>query len=791
MDAGAASRLAAAPPLAGLAPATIAALAHHARERRLARGEALLRAGEVAGALYVVVDGRLRAVAGHGTAGAHDLAVLSAGTVIGEIAALAGGRREATVVADTAATVIELDHAGVELLLEREPEVAQRLAALATARLHDARLARQIADLFPDADAQARRALLDGVDWLALAAGETLVRRGDPADAAYVVVAGRLRVLADDAAGPADADATGRARSAPTERASDEPPAEVGPGELVGEAALVDGGVRAATLVAVRESQLARLPRELLLEALRHRPEALLGIVRTALRRSAGPRSARGGERRCVALVAVHPHVDVPAIAHELLATLSATEAAGLLTASDADAALGRPGIAAAEPGGPAALRLGHWLHEQEHHAATLLLHADAAFPAWHDVALRQADHVVYLADAAAEPTPTAAERRAHAVCAAGRATAGGHGDRGARARPRASLVLLHAGRDDRAGAPRGTARWLELRAVDACYHVRQDRAGDHARLARTLAERPVGVVLSGGGARGFAHLGAVRALEEAGVPIDVIGGTSIGAAMATFVALGHPAEERVPRAKATLGKTMDWTLPVAALVKGARMTELADRQVEGRDIEDLWLPWFAVSTNLSRAELTVHRRGPLLKALRASTAIPGVIPPVVYGDELHVDGGVLDNLPMRTMRRLNPRGPVVAIDVAEPPGLRAHEDFGLSVSGWRLLAGRVFGRRRSPRVPAVATTLTRAMLAGSSRERDESLAEGQCDRYIRLELPRCGLLDFEAADRLIAAGYESAAPRAQAWAEALATGGVRTPSAAGAEIGDNAPWDW
>ena len=780
MSAQLARQLAVAAPFAGASPETIEAVAAHARELRLAANEVLLAEGDEFGGLYVLIEGRLQVLTGQQGEDAHKLAMLDAGAVLGEIAALAGGRREATVVAHSAAVVVAIEPAGVELLLERKPEVARSLADLAMVRLHEAELARQLQDLFPDVDETTRKALLAGVDWVRLAAGEPLVRRGDPADAAYVVVYGRLRVV-DDAAEDGNpgraANGTrgvGATRGVRASRPGDlaalgEPSAEVGAGELVGESALLDDGVRNATLVAIRETRAARLSREHLLQALAGRPAALLGIARTALRRAAEFRGARGGTRRCVALVAVSPQVDLPQVARRTLACLAPTDSATLLTAGDADAALGRPGLAAAEPEGPAAYRLAQWLQKQEQRHQTLLLHADGAHPAWHDVALQHADHVVLVADASADPAPTAAEGRVRSVLSARQGTRDDH------TLTRESLVLVHPDRGPGAEAPHGSARWGRVRSVDAILHIRRGHRGDLARLARWLAERPIAVVLSGGGARGFAHLGAVRALEDAGVPIDLLGGTSIGAAMATFVALGHPADERLARAKATLQGMMDWTPPVAALVKGARMTALAERQVAGRDIEDLWLPWFAVSTNVSRADLAVHRHGPLLKALRASTAIPGVVPPVVYGDELHVDGGVLDNLPIRTMRQLNPRGPVVAVDVAETEGLHAPDDLGLSMSGWGLLARRLLPGVRSPRVPTLATTLTRSMLAGSSRERELAVAEGHCDLYLRLDLPRCGLLDFNEADRLEEAGYRAAAPRARQWAKELTAAGGLT----------------
>ena len=741
-----ADRLAATEPLAGLRPHVARAVAEHTRERHLQAGETLIEQGQVPGHVYIVVTGQLRAVLDHGAASAHDLGTLGAGAVLGEVAVLTGGRREATVLAATAATVLEVSAAGLELLLEREPEVAGRLAELATVRLRQAQLARQVANLFPEVDAPGRDAIVTEVEWVSLAAGEQLVQRGEPADAAFIVVSGRLRVLSDEAGSGVLAD--------------------VGPGELVGEMALVEGGTRGATLVAMRDTHVARLGRDKLLAALRGHPETLLGVARTALQRAASTGAPRGGERRSVALVAVHPSVDLPAFAGALVPELQRTGSARLVTPRDVDEALGSPGFAQADPRGPGAARVTHWLQEQEQRHDTLLLQADVEFGAWNEVVLRNADHVVLVADAQAGPAPTAVEQRVGDVLRARQ------GLRGGVVLLRESLVLLHAG--GLSEPPRGTRRWLAPRSVDACFHVRRDHPRDHARLARIVAERPVGLVLSGGGARGFAHLGVMRALEEAGVPVDIVGGTSIGAVMAAFLALDYGAQKRAARAQATVPRIMDWTLPVAGLVKGRRMVDLADQELGGRDMEDLWLPWFAVTTNLTRSEVSVLRGGSGPKALRATVAIPGIVPPVVYGDELHVDGGVLDNLPVRPMRRLNPRGPVIAVDVTLSSGLRAREDFGLSVSGWGLLARRLLAGRKAAAPPSIATTLVHAMIAGSSRERDRIVAEGLSDLHLDLELPRCGLLEFDAAERIIAAGYQAAAPRVRAWAATSRAQGQR-----------------
>lgn len=738
-----AERLAASLP-GEVSPEKLRALVPRARERHLQPGETLLRQGEAAAHIYVVVTGRLRAEVHDGSDAPHRFTPLEAGTVLGEIAVLTGGRREATVVAETAVTIIELAVADFQRLLASDPECAQRITELATQRLRETQLARQLKRLFPEVSESGRNAILASVDWMHLQAGEYLVRRGDPADCAYVLVSGRLRVTDDEGARVGGA--------------------EVGPGELVGEMALVEGGSRSATLVAVRDAQVARIARDAFLDALRDHPEALLRIAQMALQRTMSNNIQKQGEdRRTIALVALHPQVDLPAFAGALATELARVDIAGLLTQTHAQETAGAQGLAVAGPGSPGFARLAQWLQEQEVRYDTLLLQTSADWGPWNDLVLRHADHVVLVADAAADPAWTAAETRSHDAL-------GARVDRHSASRVRQSLVLVHAERGPgETECPCGTARWLEPRSVDACYHLRRGHADDLSRLARILAERPITLVLSGGGARGLAHLGVMRALREAGVPVDVVAGTSIGAVIATLVALDIEPEEQAALAKTVLTRSLlDWTLPLVGLIKGSQMRERADFVTGGRDIEDLWLPLFIVSTNLTRSQVAVHRQGSITRALRASTTIPGVLPPVVYGDDLHVDGGVLDNVPVEPMRRAYPRGQIIAVDVAEATGVPAREDFGLSVSGWGLLARRLLPGTRAPQVPGIAATLIQSMLAGSSQGRDRVISGDLADLYLDLDLPRCGLFQFEAADRIIAAGHAAATARVREWTASL-----------------------
>src|SRR5260370_27341433 len=245
-------------------------------------------------------------------------------------------------------------------------------------------------------------------------------------------------------------------------------------------------------------------------------------------------------------------------------------------------------------------------------------------------------------------------------------------------------LVLLH---DGSASAGQSAQQWRNLLAIDLVCHVRSDNTDDVARLARLLNGKAIGLVLGGGGARGFAHLGILRALREAQIAMDLIGGCSIGAMVGATVALEWDdveIRERLRRAFVDSNPITDYTLPFLALVKGRKVARRLEEHFGGIRIEDLWRPFYCVSTNLTAGNLAVHRQGRLADALRASLSIPGLLPPVVIDGEAHVDGGMMNCLPIDVM---SPRcSAVMGVDVANDPLRTPFPEIDETPSFWHLL---------------------------------------------------------------------------------------------------------
>ena len=272
------------------------------------------------------------------------------------------------------------------------------------------------------------------------------------------------------------------------------------------------------------------------------------------------------------------------------------------------------------------------------------------------------------------------------------------------------------------------------------------------ARLARMVTGCAPGLVLAGGGARGFAHLGAIRALREAGVPLDLVGGTSMGAIIAAGVACGWHEEEHLARTRAAFvdNKPLtDVTLPLISLFRGRKVSKLLQEHFEDRAVEDTWLPFYCVSTNLTASRVAVQRRGPLWRALRASVSIPGVMPPVVEAGEILVDGAVINHFPVDVMDLFG-RGPVIGVDIAGGRALPAEVDS--------LDAGLVtnFLRLRGGKAPDIVSILTRAGTVSSTAQAKE--LRRHVTLFLEPPLDSVDLLDWKSFERCIEIGYRHTA---------------------------------
>jgi len=707
----------------------IAALDHVA----LAPGATLMRQGDAGDELYLVLDGRLSVGVEHDDGTTTTVDEIGPGGVVGEMALLTGAPRSATVQSIGRCDLARLSRADFERLAAHYPEALQEFLRRILPRLRRTQLVRVLTELFGDLDEAALRAIEARLAWVPLAGGATLFREGDGGDDVYIVVNGRLRVTTTDRDG--------------RERVLE----EIGRGAAVGELALLTGETRAATVVAVRDSDLLRLSKAAFDELTDTQPRAMMQVARAAatrLRRGARRKVQRLRTARTLALVPAHANIPVALFARRLEQALARGESTLRLGSADVDRLLARPGIAQTGDDSVIHDAIVAWLSGQERDHGCLLLEADAEWTPWTRRCLRQADRVLIVARAGDDPAPGPLESALR--------------DAGAHARR--ELVLIH---DDATAMPTGTAAWLEARELAAHHHVRLGNERDVGRVARRVSGLATGLVMGGGGARGFAHIGMLRALSEDGIDVDVVGGTSFGGLVAAACAAGMPVERMMELAQAfaSRSKLLDRTLPMTSLLAGAKVTRILGQLFGEQRIEDLWTPLFLVSSGLSRASVVLHRHGEVWKAVRASTAIPAIFPPMLGDDgEVLVDGNVMNNMPLDIMRELCENGPVLGLNPMPTADKVKAYRFGASLSGWSALFGRLgwFGIRT--RAPSILGLAMRATEINSANRMRQPSFRALADLIVEPPLAEYPILAFDKYAPIVDIGYRSAKEALAGW---------------------------
>ncbi|MET0498802.1 MAG: patatin-like phospholipase family protein [Steroidobacteraceae bacterium] len=559
--------------------------------------------------------------------------------------------------------------------------------------------------VFAGLDAALLDSIADAIEWFALPGGQILFDVDDPADGLYFVVSGSLGAYAPTQNGRRRL--VGRAMT----------------GETVGEMALISGKPRNATVIALRDSELGRLPRAAFEELMLSHPQGLLRISQLMVQRLESSQRQVRGRRAVPRTFAVVPN--------ETGAGAS-TFAAQLATHLEK---IGRTELVWNQRGTD---RTSAWFHNIERANEFVVYVCDASPTNWSKLCLRQADAVLLLAraDSTHRQWPQFATPES------------------ALANQRTELVLQHQG----AIKPGSTAAWLDARPGVPQHHV--CNASDIGRVARLLAGRALGIVLSGGGARGFAHIGVLRAIREAGITLDAIGGTSIGAIIAAGYAMQWSDEELTMRVKRSFVDTNplnDYTLPFVSLVSGRKVSRLLQREFADVAIEDMPLPFFCVSANLTSGQLAVHRRGELWRWLRASVAIPGVLPPVVYNGELFVDGAAINNLPVEVMREAG-IGRIIGVDVGSDRAFTSESPDSDAPPFWKLLE---WFRGRKQRVN-ILQILWRAGMINSAGNR--AARHELSDLLLQPPLEAIDMLNWKGFDRAIAAGYSYTEQRLKEW---------------------------
>lgn len=693
----------------------------------LQAGDTLFRQGDSGGFFCIVYSGALQASVTQKDGSVDVLSILGPGQTLGEIQLLIGGTRSADVSAVADARLIKLTKTAFDRLASSSPEIVQRFADIIRTRLRRSQLVEILPHLYGPVTPDMLSFIEETVEWVHLPFGQTLFRQGDHETALYLLVSGRLQVCVNDKAG------------------GERKVAEIRRGEIVGEMAMFTGDTRTATVYAMRDSDLVRISREAFEQIIASHRNVMMYFIQFIVKRMQAMSAVAPRHERSLSLAVVPGSPDAPlgAFTSSLTTSLARHGTTLHLSSAIVDRHWGISGMAQESGTAANSIRLNAWLDEQESNFTNIVYEADAANTPWTLRCLQYADRSMILALADADPTPGPLERSLFAS------------DSGMNRFHRV-LVLVHA---DGSRLPTGTSRWLQQRQVESHHHIRRNNDADMQRLARISTGNAIGLVLGGGGARGFAHIGVMRALNEAGIPIDMVGGTSMGSMIASMYAMGmdHATMIGAQKEFITHKPFKEFSLPFISLVRSKRLDHIMKDLYQEVTVEDMWLNFFCISSNLTTAEMNVHRNGTLWKAVRASTALPGIVTPVIENNRLLVDGGLFNNVPADIMKTLC-GGNVIMVNVSPEEDLLIPDSITKPPSDMEVLWSYLNPFKQKIGFPRLQDIMMRTIMVGSERMKIET--SKSADYIFSPNLDRFGLLEFDAIDEIIETGYRYAQER-------------------------------
>jgi predicted acylesterase/phospholipase RssA/CRP-like cAMP-binding protein len=510
---------------------------------------------------------------------------------------------------------------------------------------------------------------------------------------------------------------------------------------------IISGRLRAKTIYAVRHSSVVKMNLALLNRYIYTDPTLMRKIAHSVITRQKQllhPKKRTAVKQLTFTLIRHGQTTAIHDLANSLASLIEDNGNTLVMDSQNFDDFFGQQGIAQSPIDTPIQPVIAARLSELEHRYKFILLIADKENSPWTERAIGQSDRVLIIADSDADPGISVIEETLENQVT----------------HIRRDLVLLHPVETE---SPSGTAAWLEPRNVSTHYHLRKGDPTHLARLARRLTGRAVGLICSGGGARGYAQLGTYKAILELDIPIDYIAGTSMGAISAGTMACGYSYEKGKELAKycTDLGVT-DLTLPLASIAASKNVSQICQHIYGSRLIEDLWTPFFCISSNLTKAERVVHQRGSLWRAVRASMSIPGVFLPIVEDGDVLVDGGVMDNYPVQLMQDIAESTRLIGVNVNPYIERSVTFDYDTSLSGWRILFSRLNPFSRKLHAPSIMGTILRSLDVNSMKMTKEiaSLLELNITPDIR----RFTMNDYAKWKAISQCGYDESYDLLKEW---------------------------
>lgn len=694
----------------------------------LKEGEILIEQGTPGDAMYLVVLGQLEA---RDAATNTTLNPLNVGDAVGEIALFTGQERSATVVAVEPSEVISITRNKYNQLVTQYPKLQAQLPEIVLPRIRRLALSKSLNRLLGNLTPEQFAEIESVIEWVYLNHGEVLFNDDDVSDAMYILVRGRLSVSSDH-----------------LQDGEYKQIGEVEFGETVGEVGLLSDAPRTATVAATRDSILAKLTSDAYLKLSEKNPKITTSIARLVVERQRAfmtPQKSKRVDTLTFTIVPLTERIDTQSFAEQFIQQTSVFGESLAVSASKFDDMYGYEGASQTPLNDDTGVAIRSWMAELEEKVTYLTYIADRDWTAWTQRCVSQSDRVLLLASGNDNPHLRRTEEMLKQQFP----------------HIRQELILLHP---ENTEFPSGTAQWLDARTVRNHHHVRQGDSSHIRRAARRLTGHATGVVFSGGGARGYSHIGVVRALQENNVIIDMACGTSMGSLISGGLVL-HGQYDELYKYAGMYGSRkvlFDFTFPIVSVMASNKVSSVMESFFGDYSIEDMWIPWFAITTNLTKQEPVVNKRGLLKDVVRASISLPAVFSPVIRDGDVYVDGSVMNNFPLDVMHDWIEGGTIIGT-IAKSSGKSPRFEVGDGISGWSVLFNRLNPfKKKKLRVPTLPSTILKSQSAQSYyRLRDyKHLA----DLIIQPDVTGYSTLDFDDFVPIVETGYQTSKVEIEEW---------------------------
>ncbi len=588
------------------------------------------------------------------------------------------------------------------------------------------------AEIFQSIPYPLLRELAAKMSLISLNGGESLIKQHEIGDCMYLVMYGRLRVFIEQKAEGGEV--------------AEIVVGEVSPGQLVGEIALLLNQPRSANVQAMRDSILVKLTKEAFDKFAEKSPDTVLSVARMCVKKlveKKPPMTPGANVKTVVIAPAGSDDSSYHFFAKALVDELKQHALTLFISPETIRKIFGRDLARSADVNGDNDFLIA-WLHQQESNYRYIIYETDPTLTPWTWRCLRQADRIMLVSEADSSPMLNEIEielasKEKNAIFT--------------------ELILLHKSR-----FASNTKTWLHQRLMlRAHHHLDLNTPSDLYKLARSILGKTVGLVFSGGGAKGLSYPGVVRAFKELKIPIDYVAGTSIGAIFAALTAKEISWEQQTDLVRRFAEKyEANYTFPFLSISSGRYLSAML-KEIMGEEqmIEDLWRQFFCVSTDLMKASSHIHDQGLLWKAVRASTSLPAIFPPMRGpGGELLVDGGVLNNLPVDILRQKISGGKIIAVTCN--PFKETVYNYPLeepSLTGWGYLKHkynqRFLEKEKQVEIPTIYKIIQNTLVIGSQKHELQMCKDA--DFLLEIDAEGLEMLDFKSYKGCLDLGYRIA----------------------------------